>query len=94
MIRRIIVAACLALFILAPTGCEKSGPSPEELLIQQLEEARKVAEGDADRWKLYAIIAACAGGVLLLLGVGLGSSARKEAERVSQKEQRKGNDED
>ena len=107
MIRRATGFLLLVVFMLAPAGCGPSGPSPEEKRIQQLErekaqlteekhqeeDARGKAEQDKSRWQFYTILAACASGVLLVLGAGLGSSARKEAEARKQEEKRKTEDE-
>lgn len=108
MIRRAIAAVFVALLITASTGCGQSGPSSEEERIQQLEqertrlteekqqeeEARKAAEQGAGRWKFYTIVVAFFLVPMLVLGAGLGSSAKKEAQRLSLEEQRKGKDED
>lgn len=107
MIHRAIAAVLVALLPIAFTGCGQSGPSYEERItaaenarriaeeaLKKAKEGEDEAERDAERWRLYTIVAACLGGVLLVLGAGLGSSARKEAQRLSHEEQRKGKDDD
>lgn len=63
------------------SSCDDSGTGRFERLWKTESEARKKAEKQRARWQFYTIMAACAGGVLLVIGAGMGSAAGKAADR-------------
>jgi len=48
--------------------------------IQLEKHAREDAEKETSNWKFYTIISVFIGGILLVIGAGMGSSAKKDAE--------------
>jgi len=76
--KHIALLVLLTALLIAPYGCDRQ-PSADRRRIAQLERERDRAEKEKNRWQTYAVIALGLGGVLLVVGSGLGSSARRAA---------------
>ena len=83
----------LALLLLAglvaiPLGCGVGGPTPEQRRIEHLEKEQQRLEGEKQtaergksRWQLYTLLAAVAGGLLLVVGAGMGAATLRQSGR-------------
>ena len=74
---RILMLAALLFFI---SGCSDK-PDPKDVQIKKLEHQLRQTNEDASRWRTYTAIAGVVSTVIFAIGIGIGSSVRKNSNK-------------